>query len=811
MSTPKHASLQTISGKELMLQGIEVSGDLRGLMFDMRVTQRFVNSFDAHAEIVYTFPLPWGAVLLNVEVTLGDKKLTGAVVKKWQAEAEYEEALSTGDTAIMLEKNSDQSYSLNLGNIAPKEQCVICLHTAQTLQFEQRGLRLIIPTVIAPRYDSLAHGQAKNLPLHLALQHDLLVEYPFDMNLRIHGAMAHARVASPSHPIGIVSKNDVVVLSMARRGTLDRDFVLILDQLQHDSIAVVGNDKLNPEHRIMMASFCPRIVQKELPAIAVNLLVDCSGSMAGDSIASARRALQSIVTNLEVGDRYSLSRFGGTVEHRSRSMWKATLTSKLAAKWWVNNLDATLGGTEMEDALLSTFNLAHTSGSDVLMITDGEISSIDSVIETARTSGHRIFIVGIGSSPAEIHLRRLAQATGGACDFVAPGEAVEPAILRMFARLRSPRMESVSLAWPVGCTPIWVSDLNASIFDSDTVNVFALLPEQTQGNLRLLGQRIGGEKQEEIGSAVLGGEIIQGDDLSRVAASIRINTKENAVDKTIVQELAVSYQLVTEYTNFLLIHERAEEDKALDMPDLHQVRHMVPAGWGGTGELQFMRKDNSSNGFDSLSKPAVWRRESASDQVRALPKSGMDIFDIPAFLRKSENNASPYAVNSLEVTTDRELVAAFISKSNHHFWAKEFGRMVLTPLGLSAWLKLIPQAEWPTAYAQLREIGVSDDVLDWLELIVGRDQSGLKTEVLIVASFLHVMSQIEICQKLLSQIKKTVGIKDIVSRLREAFSSPPNEVLSPEIDVEIVQDIANAMKNAQALSWPDFIVEEQTS
>lgn len=42
----------------------------------------------------------------------------------------------------------------------------------------------------------------------------------------------------------------------------------------------------------------------------------------------------------------------------------------------------------------------------------------------------------------------------------------------------------------------------------------------------------------------------------------------------------------------------------------------------------------SAGGFDGLSKPAVWRRESASDTVRALEKNGMETYDIPAFLRK---------------------------------------------------------------------------------------------------------------------------------------------------------------------------------
>ncbi|MES2742802.1 MAG: cell division protein FtsZ [Pseudomonadota bacterium] len=41
-----------------------------------------------------------------------------------------------------------------------------------------------------------------------------------------------------------------------------------------------------------------------------------------------------------------------------------------------------------------------------------------------------------------------------------------------------------------------------------------------------------------------------------------------------------------------------------------------------------------AQGFDGMKAPAVWRRESASEQVRAMEKNGMETYDIPAFLRK---------------------------------------------------------------------------------------------------------------------------------------------------------------------------------
>ena len=55
-------------------------------------------------------------------------------------------------------------------------------------------------------------------------------------------------------------------------------------------------------------------------------------------------------------------------------------------------------------------------GGDVLLITDGEIWQADEMVAAARTSGHRVFAIGVGSAPAEGVLRSLAEATGGACE-----------------------------------------------------------------------------------------------------------------------------------------------------------------------------------------------------------------------------------------------------------------------------------------------------------------------------------------------------------------------------------------------------------
>lgn len=789
------ARLQTQDGQPVNLLGVKLSGDLRGLMFEASIEQRFCNPGDKNVEVVYSFPLPWGAVLLGVDVVLGDKHLTGAVVEKKQAEARYEEAISEGNAAIMLEKNHDHSYSLNLGNLAAREQCTITLRYAQTLQFEQRGLRLLIPTVIAPRYGDAQ--QDGGLMPHQAPIHSLLAEHPFALELRLHGELAQARVASPSHPVGVAhgkkEAGAVLTVALARQASLDRDFVLVVDQLAHDSMAVAARDSVAGSVAIL-ASFCPRIAVQGKASTAVKILVDCSGSMAGDSIDAAKRALQAVVRQLGTGDLFSLSRFGDTVAHRSRGLWKTTETTQLAAQRWVGALEADLGGTEMEAALTSTFALAQTVSSDILLVTDGEISAIDSTIASAKHSGHRLFIVGIGSSPAETHLRRLAEATGGACDFVAPGEAVEPAVLRMFARLRSPRLADLHIEWPEGVVPAWVSPLRPSVFDGDTVNVFALLGQAPAGQVRLLGKRAEDEAPQDIGCANFAGELEAADTLARMAAAVRLRSSDtNALTATTpdAAALAVAYQLVTDQTNFLLVHERTDGEKAIDMPELQKVQQLVPAGWGGMGKVRFFRSSavlagrvgGNAPDMQVMSVPAVWRTNKTLPS--SLQSGSMGDLEIPAFLRKSD-----------QATYHRD--PRYWTDSEHYS-----GR---TPLGVVEWLRITPRSEWPKTFAGLQQMNLGQSLMDWLELGIANQGETKYFEQQVVEAFLYIMSMRD-TYDVLARPEGLLGTFRFTAQRVLQLLARESAAIPASIDLALVRTIAAALDGMTTSSWPERVFD----
>ena len=637
-SNGPQATLRNSQGAPLILKDVAITGELRGAMFEAHVRQTFSNPTEAHAEVIYSFPLPWGATLLGVEVQLGQVKLNGTVVAKAQAEELYEANLSKGDAAIMLERGNDGHYVLHLGNLAPGEQCVIDMHYGQLLQFEQGGLRLAIPTVIAPRYgDAVREG---GLAPYQVPETDLLAEYGFSLTLNLHGDLVNARIASPSHPISMANHaaDQMLTVALAKQSYLDRDFILVLDQLAQCSVATIAPDYIDEKTFVATASFSPSIPNAKAQNTAVKILVDCSGSMAGGSIQAARRALMAIVKKFNTGDKFSLSKFGSSVEHRSKSLWTTSEQSRLGAEKWIGALQADMGGTDMLDAIESTFALAHSSPCDVLLITDGQIHGVDDMINKAKASKHRVFSVGIGSSPSENLLRRLAVETNGACDFVAEGEAVEPAIVRMFNRLRSPAITKVSVQWPEGFTPKLLTEVDSTAFDGDTLHASAWFGKKPFGRITLLGQLVGQDTVQELGTVEINEPPATSTALSRLAAAAHM---QQLTDATKATKLALEYQLVTEHTNFLMLHERSAEDKATNMPELHKVKQMLPAGWGGTGmdQVQLMRTSVSFSCDDSMSyeisSPTVMRgRGASSPQARSLEISGMDHYDIPAFLRR---------------------------------------------------------------------------------------------------------------------------------------------------------------------------------
>ncbi|MBO4793370.1 MAG: helix-turn-helix domain-containing protein, partial [Deltaproteobacteria bacterium] len=131
--------------KTATLQSVQVSGEIRGLLFTYSIRQEYRNETKQALEVIYTFPVAWHTSLLGMTATIGGKELAAQVIEKSEAESQYEEALSGGDSAIMVQKSAKGLYTANLGNIKAGESVSIELHCAQLLSPQQGRIRVCVP------------------------------------------------------------------------------------------------------------------------------------------------------------------------------------------------------------------------------------------------------------------------------------------------------------------------------------------------------------------------------------------------------------------------------------------------------------------------------------------------------------------------------------------------------------------------------------------------------------------------------------------------------------------------------------------
>jgi Ca-activated chloride channel homolog len=627
--------LKNDMGQSVALKSVHLDGRVDGLLLSMKIRQSYLNDSAETIEASYTFPAGWGSNLLSFSVELNGKRMQAVALEKQKAEKDYEKAIEEGDTPVMIEKSLLGLYTANLGNLKAGESAVIEIEFAQLLRFEAGRLKITVPTVIGERYgDAQAQGHVAQ---HQSVAVDHLVEYPFTACLDILGAAATGVISCSSHDAEILVIEGGQRVALTRGGLLDRDFVVAIDELEGVSFALAAADD---DEYAVVASFCPKLPEQVSKPLALKILVDCSGSMQGESISQAQEALYELSLKLRPDDAISYSKFGTTVVHTSKGLEKCSskyLKNVLARA--IFDTHANLGGTELQSALTSTFNLsggeASQKGCDLLLITDGDVWDIEEVVAQAKKSSHRIFAIGVGSAPAESLLRELAEQTGGSCELVTPSESIAESVMRMTKRMRSSRTTAMRIDW--SGEVVWQSALPKQVFSEETVHVFAKLKHKPQ-TMPELRWSIGEESFAASPSDV---ELRTDNTLPRLTAGVRLQATNNEAEATL---LALQYQLASKYTNLLLVHIRAEEDKAEGLPTLQKISQMQAAGWGGFGQVDTsasssrMRFGKNAPSYNAMSAPSVWRscRSSVTPSFDVKSSGGMDDFDIPAFLRRSD-------------------------------------------------------------------------------------------------------------------------------------------------------------------------------
>lgn len=585
---------------KVALQGVRIRAHVAGFAQKTTIEQTFANLEKKPIEAIYNFPLPANAAVCAFEIITDDRILTGKIDEAETAAENYQAAIEEGHGAFMATQVRPDVFTVNVGNLKPEQQVTVSITYVAKLEQHEKSMRMAIPTTIAPRYvtasgmnpiDAMIDGDAMN-PMRA-----WVVPYGFELQLEIDLGRDLGNVHSPTHAIhSTTSSSHSRTITLATGlAEMNRDVVIVMDLMEEQ--APTAQRTVAPDGATFLAvTFVPEFdetVTQDSPPMETIFVLDCSGSMQGDSIRQARRALELCLRSLSAQDTFNICRFGSTFEMFAREPVSYTQETLRQAIAYVR-AEANLGGTELMAPLITLLAGKPTRGAcrQIVLLTDGQVSNEPAVLKLAkdRAAFNRIFSFGIGNSCSRSLVEGIARATRGAAEFVGEGEAIEPKVLRTFGRISSPAIRDVTVDFGHATAEL-ATDI-PPVFDGEVMSVFVRLSGKVPELITLKGNSAQGpvrwtvniphdacadngviasmwarEKIGELEDQLLGEPLFTGD--SQVNPLV-----------THLVALSKEFNLLTSRTAFIAIEHRSIEERTQGLPAQRRVPIAMPRGWG---------------------------------------------------------------------------------------------------------------------------------------------------------------------------------------------------------------------------------------
>ncbi|XP_031428714.1 von Willebrand factor A domain-containing protein 5A-like [Clupea harengus] len=477
--------LVTVKNEPVPLKSVAVDVRVQGHVATVTSTLLYVNGEERPLEAVFVFPLPGECALCHFSAKLGDTEVVAKLQDKQKAREQYDDALSSGHQAFLLEE-SDQSpdmFQLNVGSLPPGESAAITLVYISELAMQaDDALRFCLPAVLNPRYTPQEMDRSK---------------WPLGVQLWLW-----------SHWVYLNADKTQATVSLSSGHVFDRDVELLLYyQDAHNPTAIVegGQDSAEPGSLmgdpVVMLSFYP-----EFPAAVTSSLATCgefifvvdrSGSMdcrmhsgknAKMRIESARDTLLLLLKSLPMGCFFNIYGFGSrfesffpkSVEYKQKTMDEALQK--------VNGMRADMGGTNILEPLKHLYSqpCIPSHPRQLFIFTDGEVGNTKQVVDLVKmnVNSHRCFSFGIGEGASTALINGLAQEGSGHAQFITGTDRMQPKVMQSLRYALQPAVKDISVDWdlPDGVSVTTLSPPLKVLFHGQRALLYAQLEGESSGN-----------------------------------------------------------------------------------------------------------------------------------------------------------------------------------------------------------------------------------------------------------------------------------------------------------------------------------------
>lgn len=555
----------------LPLKETKAAVGISGMIADVTVTQRYVNEGSRPINARYVFPASTRAAVYGMKMKIGDHVVIAKIKEREAAKQTFEQAKKEGKSASLLDCERPNVFTMNVANIMPGDKVDIELRYTELLMPTDGIYEFVYPTVVGPRYSSAPEASAPPADQWVKspyFKEGVKPTMAFNIAVDIKGGVPVEDVACATHKIKTTwpdTSTASVVLDPSESNGGNRDFILKYrltgKQIHSGLLLYKGSDEnffllmVQPPRRIATADIAPR---------EYIFVVDVSGSMYGFPLDISKNLMRNLISKLRPTDQFNVVLFSGASEVMAPRSLPANEGNVLNAIRFIDGQKGG-GGTELCAALKTAMAIPRNENvsRSVILITDGYISVEKEAMALIRANldNTNVFSFGIGSSVNRYLIEGVAHAGQGEPFVVTKPEEAQAAAEKFRNYIASPLLTHIAVTFngfkTYDVEPVKVPDM----FAERPIAVIGKWRGNPEGKITISGQsgknpfsqtfRVADVEPSDKNSALR-----QLWARKKLAELSDFNTLRGGMDnKDAIVNLGVKYNLLTEHTSFVAVHE----------------------------------------------------------------------------------------------------------------------------------------------------------------------------------------------------------------------------------------------------------------
>ncbi|KAM6178182.1 protein mono-ADP-ribosyltransferase PARP4 [Rhynchocyon petersi] len=587
------AGLQDTYGNLVPLEAVDIKGRIMDIVAQVIIFQTYTNQSPVPIEAKYVFPLDDKAAVCGFEAFINGKHIIGEVKEKEEAHREYQEAISQGHGAYLMDQDAPDVFTVSVGNIPPKAKVLIKITYITELSVQGTAAVFCMPATVAPWQQDKALNENIQDAVEKVCVNKIGTKQSFALSMSVEMPYVIEFISSDTHKLKQKRTDCKAVISTVEDSSLDSNGFSLRVGLSDAYLPRMWVEK-HPEKQ---SEACMLVFQPDfkltVPEAAEKseliICLDCSNSMSGEAFSQAKKIALYALTLVAKEQKINIVKFG--TGYKELFSYPKCVTSNDIPAEFIMAATATMGNTDFWKTL-RYLNLLYPSQGlrNILLISDGHIQNESLTFQLVKRNAQhtRLFTCGTGSTANHHTLRTLAQRGAGVFEYFnsKSKHSWKTQIEDQMMRLRSPSCHSVSVKWQQFSTwssePLQAPAQVQSLFHNDRLLVYGFIPHCTQATLCAVIQ------EKELCTMVSTTELQKttGTMIHKLTARALIRDFEYGILhedethhqmkkqalKSLIIKISKENSLLTQFTSFVAVEKRNENESPLpDTPNISDL------------------------------------------------------------------------------------------------------------------------------------------------------------------------------------------------------------------------------------------------